>query len=166
MWLNNFSINKSIKRNVISVCDLCCNLTQTSEANFKKGLSKLLPISCTWKGACDRKRPPERPSRAPFFLALITSKRSACYARLGWLDAPAVLPTHGLSFLYMTSWCLLITFAWRFFLMNATRLPYLETVKSFFSRSKIKSVLLEDADRKEKFKRILSFLFVEKGKSI
>ena len=37
--------------------------------------------------------------------------------------------------------------------------------KEFFSRSKIKCVLLEDADRRKKFKRIPSFLFVEKGKS-
>ena len=128
-------------------------------------------VNCYWflalgKGRATESARPKDPRAPRFFFALITSKRSACYARLGWLDAPAVLPTHGLSFLYMTSWCLLITFAWRFFLMNATRLPYLETVKSFFSRSKIKCVLLEDADRKEKFKRILSFLFVEKGKSI
>ena len=34
--------------------------------------------------------------------------------------------------------------------------------REFFSRSKIGSVLLEDTDRKGKFKRILSFLFVEK----
>ena len=33
-----------------------------------------------------------------------------------------------------------------------------------FSRSRIGSVLLEDTDRKGKFKTILSFLFVEKGK--
>ena len=36
--------------------------------------------------------------------------------------------------------------------------------REFFSRSKIGSVLLEDTDRKGKFKRILSFLFVEKEK--
>ena len=36
--------------------------------------------------------------------------------------------------------------------------------REFFSRSKIGSVLLEDTDRKGKFKGILSFLFVEKEK--
>ena len=36
--------------------------------------------------------------------------------------------------------------------------------REFFSSSRIGSVLLEDTDRKGKFKRILSFLFVEKEK--
>ena len=36
--------------------------------------------------------------------------------------------------------------------------------REFFSCSKMGSVLLEDTDRKGKFKRILSFLFVEKEK--
>ena len=39
-----------------------------------------------------------------------------------------------------------------------------ETVGSFFSRSRIGSVLLEDTDKKGKFKRILSCLLVEKQK--
>ena len=110
---------------------------------------------------------PKRRSRAPFFLALITSKRSACYARLGWLDAPVVFPTHGLSFLYMTSWCLLIIFFFCMTIFPHERdpSPLSRDRKEFFSRSKIKCVLLEDADRRKKFKRILSFLFVEKGKS-
>lgn len=61
-----------------------------SEANFKKALSKLLLISCAWKGACDRKRLPQRTSRALFFLALT----SAAPATLGLGDGPAVLPIH------------------------------------------------------------------------
>ena len=41
----------------------------------------------------------------------------------------------------------------------------MKTIDSFFfSRSKITSVLLEDADRKVMFKRILRFIFVEKEK--
>ena len=36
--------------------------------------------------------------------------------------------------------------------------------REFFSRGKIGSVLLEDTDRKGKFKRILSFVSVEKEK--
>ena len=39
-----------------------------------------------------------------------------------------------------------------------------KTDSFFFSRSKITSVLLEDADRKVMFKTILRFLFVEKEK--
>ena len=42
----------------------------------------------------------------------------------------------------------------------------MKTIDSFFfSRSKITSVLLEDADRKVMFKRILRFIFVEKRKA-
>ena len=40
----------------------------------------------------------------------------------------------------------------------------MKTIDSFFSHSKITSVLLEDADRKVMFKRILRFIFVEKEK--
>ena len=36
--------------------------------------------------------------------------------------------------------------------------------REFFSRSEIGSVLLQDTERKGNFKRILSFLFVEKEK--
>ena len=39
----------------------------------------------------------------------------------------------------------------------------LETVKRFFSRSKIKSVLLEDLDRKEKFQYSVSSLWKKKS---
>ena len=55
-----------------------------------------------------------------------------------------------------------VIYAWRFFFKKANHLPW--DRREPFSPSKIKRVLFEDADRKGKFKRILSFLFVEKEK--
>ena len=138
MWLNNFSINKSIKRNVISVCDLFCNLTQTSEANFKKGLSKLLLISCAWKGACDRKRPPERPSRAAFFFFLGSLLPSAASATLGLGDTMRPQTPHARAkFLVHDVMMFTDNFCVTFFPHEREPSP-LETVKSIFRVVRLK----------------------------
>ena len=137
-----------------------------------KQILKRYWVNCSWflalgKGRATESACPKDPREPRSFLRSFSSKRSACYARLGWLDAPVVFPTHGLSFLYMTSWCLLIIFFFCMTIFPHERdpSPLSRDRKEFFSRSKIKCVLLEDADRRKKFKRILSFLFEEKGKS-
>ena len=56
-----------------------------------------------------------------------------------------------------------VIYAKRFFPHGQEPSP-MKTIDSFFSHSKITSVLLEDADRKVMFKRILRFIFVEKEK--
>ena len=70
----------------------------------------------------------------------------------------------GVSFLYMTSWCLLSNLCMTIFHHEHKPSP-IKTVDSlFFSRSKITNVLLENANRKVMIKRIIRFLFVEKEK--
>jgi len=50
--------------------------------------------------------------------------------------------------------------------MTTSYLPRTQTIfpREFFPRTKIESALLEETDRKGKFKRIISFLFVGKEK--
>ena len=70
-----------------------------------------------------------------------------------WMSRRARCTPHpALSSLYMTLWDVYwVIYAYRFF-------SPVETVESFFSRSKIKSVVLEDTNRKGKIKRILRTL--------
>ena len=69
---------------------------------------------------------------------------------------------HGLSFLYMASWSLLSNLCARISPHKREATPLETVARVCFSHTLIKSALLEDADRKRRFKRILSFLFVEK----